>query len=120
MATLKRTVTRQVEIEVPTFMDLPLVGDSHLFQLAVHCVLTNWEGDVSKVLVNKTPNDLNHDDFMPNDKGTFSVWGVNSAGNVIFGMARYDADPKAEDELEREPHYYIKAANSTKRFLANW
>lgn len=112
MTTLKRTVTRQVEIEVPSFMNLPLVGDSHLLKFAVHCVSTNWEGEVDKVLFNKTPNDLHKNDFLPNDKGAYSVWGVDSKGNIIFGMARYEGW-NSNNELEREPHYFIRGSSST-------
>ena len=121
MATVTRTVTRQVEVEVPLFKGLPLVGNTgfgveRLLEQAIHCIATNWEGEAQKVFVSRKPADLDPSWFQPNDKSTLSVYGVNAKGDVIFGMACFEADPRAENELEREPHYFIEATNHTKRW----
>lgn len=122
------TVTKQVEVQVPMFApsrskavtgkkpDLPLVGDTQLLDKAEHCLVTNWDGDAQQVFVNVKPSRLDESWFEPNDKGSLSVFGLNNAGQVIFGMARYDGDPRSENEIENGAHYYIKATSKVSRF----
>tara|TARA_Y100000034_G_C6902213_1_gene417527 strand:+ start:2864 stop:3268 length:405 start_codon:yes stop_codon:yes gene_type:complete len=130
--TATRFVTRQVEVEVPMFTPkgmstefektLPLVGDtqirpmSQITERAVHCLVTNWDGDAERVFVNTKPHQLDQSWFTPNDKGSLSVFGLDAEGKVIFGMARYKGDPRAEDALDREDHYFIKTTNKASRF----
>lgn len=122
MDTVKRTVTRKVEIEVPTFKPvnvtkaIPILGDTQLIEQACHCLVTTWDGDAQKVFIDKAPKDMEVNFFMPNDNGAFSVFGLNRHGGVIFGMARYDGDVHSKNELEREPHYCVKAMNKADRY----
>jgi hypothetical protein len=88
---------------------LPLVGDTQLLKEASHVLVTNWDGDATRVFVGKTPADMHESWFNPNDKGSLSVFGLNMGGQVIFGMARYRGDSRADNELEREDHFFIKA-----------
>lgn len=124
MSTTTRTVTRPVQIQVPTFKPktpfdgktLPLLGDTQLLKEASHVLITNWEGDATRVFLNKKPEDMHESWFEPNDKGSLSVFGLNMGGQVIFGMAQYKGDKRAENELERENHYFIKAMNKASRY----
>lgn len=113
---MKRRVTITQEIEVPSFKGLPLVGDVELLDHARHCVSLNYNGGMDKIFVNTRPADLGEEWFRPNDKGSLSLFGVNCAGNVIFGMSLFEGDPKSAD-LEREPHYFIRATNEARHYL---
>lgn len=115
--TLQEDLEKMFVSKTIPFKGLSLFCKSNRHELLTQiagAVVLNFNGEVIKIFNTTNIENLDILWFEPCNNGGLSIFGFNSNGDIIFGIAKYDG---GIDGLYEEDCFYMTSANSTNPFI---